>query len=135
MEATARVFCAETVIAVHITPPGLVPVTSPTALVCSGGGQALPFHSQAVITLRTGEATRRGYGRIFVPYLTENQAANGVPEPASLTILNNGADKLAIPVGTTPLNLVLYHKDTRTATNVGSAAARPYWAFLSSRRD
>lgn len=122
-------------VVVSLTPPGEIPLSAPPVLTCSSNSTALPWQTQGVITLRTGEATRRGRGRIFIPYLTIVQGDDGVPSTAMQTLMNTAADELSTPAGVTPLNLVLYHRDLGTATNVGSAQARNYWAFLSSRRE
>lgn len=135
MVSTARVHAAERVLLIEPEPPGDIPFTPAPEIVCTNPVHPLPWVAQGVITLRTGEATRHGRGRIFIPYLTEDSNDQGVPNATCITAMNNFADKLAEAVGITPLNLVVWNREARVATNVGVAQARNYWAYLSSRRD
>lgn len=135
LDNSVTVYPAETVLWVNGDPPQYIPVSVPTPMTMGNGGDPLPWVVQGIITLRDGSALRSGRGRIFVPYFTENDNTEGVPSATALAAMNSAADQLADPVGSTPLNLVLYHRSTGLATNVGVAAAQNKWAYLSSRRD
>lgn len=135
MVAGVTVFPAETVTVLDTVPPQFVPLAPPGTVSGTSALHALPWATQGIITLRDGSAQRSGRGRVFIPYVAEDSNDEGVPTGAAVASFNLFADALAAPLGITPLQLALYHRATETATIVGTAQARSYWAYLGSRRD
>lgn len=135
MHSSVKITVASKVVAVNLTPPQLVPVTPGAQIVGQLATEPLPWSTQGIITLRTGGAVRGANGRIFIPYLTEAASDDGSPSSTILGVFADAADQLSTPQGITALNLVVYHRVTGQAVNVGVAEPRDYWAVLRSRRD
>lgn len=101
------------------------------------GFDPLPFATQALLRLRTGEYVggREVRGRLNIPGLLEANNAGGRPDSNLRNLINDAADQYLL--GGDGLNgaLVVWSRKNGTAPFVSSASCWTEWAVLRSRRD
>lgn len=101
----------------------------------TGAGDILPSTTQALCRLRTGfvVAGRRLRGRLFLPGQTEaNNTSAGLPSSGLRADVDAA---LAVLVGATAGDWVIYSRTHRAYASVNEATMWPEWAVLRSRRD
>lgn len=110
------------------------PATTATA-VCAGAGEMLPWATQGLIRLRTGQFAngREIRGRVFVPGWLESSSTAGKPISAVLNAQNT-AINAALTAGSAAGNLGVYSPTHRQFAQVTSTSSWSEWAVLRSRR-
>lgn len=98
--------------------------------------EPLPTSNQIVVGWRTSSNSRSGRGRTFLAGWTESSNVTGIPNStaldlcrafaASIVSFNGGLDNGAFQV---------YSQTQEIGRDITSAAVRPVWAVLRSRRD
>lgn len=102
----------------------------------SGGGSA-PQSAQGIVTIRTSSAGRSGRGRKFIgPVGSNTVAADGTPNTALVTALQNAADALlAESTGSANGAVGVWSEAGQVFRDATALQARNYFAVLRSRRD
>ena len=117
--------------------------TEQAVLVASGGGDPLPWATQALIRWRTGAFIdgRELRGRTFIPALTEGHNTQGRPTAALITILNSAAGAVNTLLGiwqrprAASEGPPVVEARAGQIVPVSAFSAWSQWAQLRSRRD
>lgn len=107
-------------------------ITTPTAILTTGTGAFLPFATQGLVRVRTGEFIngRELRGRIFLPSVTDANMTGGKPSASYITDVNDAAAAL---IAATQFGV--YSRVHNTFRNANSASMWSDFAVLRSRRD
>lgn len=105
-------------------------------------GPALPKQTCGIITARSTGLGRRGRGRVYVPFPSEeDNVTGGIPSVDYVVRLENLSDAIletqlvgAVPDVTT-LTAMLFSRDTGVYTPIVSTNARSLWATQRRRGD
>lgn len=106
------------------------------------GADLLPKQVSALVSLRTAEATRRGRGRVYIPFPSEtDNNPDAVPSAAyllDLAGLASGFDNAVVVLaggGSLTVTPGIFRKADGTFRNITSVIARDRWATQRRRGD
>lgn len=111
-------------------------VTTTTPVNFAGAGEVLPFASQALVRLRTGDfiAGKELRGRVFIPGIQEADCVAGELNPTAVTALQTAFNNL-LTAGGPAGSLVVWSPTHGQASVVSVAQPWNQFATLRSRRD
>lgn len=106
------------------------------------GADLLPKQIAAVISLRTAEATRRGRGRMYIPFPSEtDNTSAGLPVAAygtdlvNLAALQNDLITVTAGGGTLVMTPVIFRRSDGTTRVITQVNARSIWGTQRRRGD